>query len=98
MITTNEIKALLQKNKKRLVHELNQSKELVSLLKKSTHEKLSDVEKEQLKTQLLDVLKAIPALAIFLLPGGIILLPLVAKILPDILPSAFSAKEEDSSN
>jgi len=98
MITTNEIKALLQKNKKRLVHELNQSKELVSLLKKSTHEKLSDVEKEQLKVQLLDVLKAIPALAIFLLPGGIILLPLVAKILPDILPSVFSAEEEDSSN
>ena len=98
MITTDEIKTLLQKNKKRLVNELNQSKELVSLLKKSTHEKLSNKEKEQLKNQLLDVLKTIPALAIFLLPGGLILLPLVAKILPDILPSAFSTEDEDSLN
>jgi len=30
-----------------------------------------------------------PSLAIFLLPGGAILLPIVIKLFPDILPSAF---------
>ena len=30
-----------------------------------------------------------PALAIFMLPGGALLLPLVLKIIPDLVPSAF---------
>ena len=34
-----------------------------------------------------------PALAIFALPGGVVLLPLAAKILPfDLLPGALSGK------
>jgi hypothetical protein len=41
------------------------------------------------RLQLLDICKAIPALAIFMLPGGSLLLPLLIKLLPDILPSAF---------
>jgi hypothetical protein len=30
-----------------------------------------------------------PSLAIFMLPGGAVLLPLVLKIIPDLVPSAF---------
>ena len=89
MKTVEEIKELLQKNKMRLYQELSQSKEAMQLIRKSTHSKLSDEEKEKIKVQLLDICKSIPALAVFLLPGGALLLPLLIKLIPDILPSAF---------
>ncbi|MDJ0644628.1 MAG: LETM1 domain-containing protein [Flavobacteriaceae bacterium] len=95
MITQEEIVALLQKNKKRLEKELQQNKELFALLVKYTHTKLSDEEKEQMRHQLIEVFKTIPAFAIFLLPGGLILLPIVAKLIPDILPSAFRGDTEE---
>ena len=88
-----EIKDSIQKNKKRLAKELKESKELVVLLKKSTHKKLSEEEKSKVKTQLLDICKGIPAFVVFMLPGGALLLPLLIKFIPDILPSAF---QEDS--
>jgi hypothetical protein len=34
-----------------------------------------------------------PALAIFLLPGGALLLPIVLKIIPTLIPSAFRDNE-----
>ena len=89
MQTVDEIKVLLQKNKERLLQELKQSKEAISLIKKATHTNLSTEEKEKIKVQLLDICKSIPALAVFLLPGGALLLPLLIKLIPDILPSAF---------
>jgi hypothetical protein len=51
MNTVEEIKELLQKNKKRLDKELQQSKEAVSLIKKSMHSSLSEEEKEKVKIQ-----------------------------------------------
>lgn len=89
MKTVDEIKDLLQRNKKRLYQELSQSKEAMHLIRKSSHSKLSLEEKEKIKVQLLDICKSIPALAVFLLPGGALLLPLLIKLIPDILPSAF---------
>ncbi|MEO9571666.1 MAG: LETM1 domain-containing protein [Polaribacter sp.] len=89
MTSIEEIKLLLIRNKKRLDLELKQSKEAVYLIKKSTRSNLSEEEKEKIKVQLLDICKAVPALAVFLLPGGALLLPLLIKLIPDILPSAF---------
>ncbi len=89
MISTDEIKRILEKNSKSLLKELKQSKELVVLLNKSAYTKLTANEKSKVKSQLLDVLKSVPALAVFLLPGGVVLLPIIAKLIPDILPSAF---------
>ena len=89
MNSIEEIKTLLHKNKRRLALELKQSKEAVFLIKKATHSNLSEEEKEKIKIQLLDICKAIPSLAVFLLPGGALLLPLLIKLIPDILPSAF---------
>ena len=89
MTSLEEVKALLYRNKLRLDQELRQSKEAVVLIKKATHANLSAEEKEKIKIQLLDICKAIPALAVFLLPGGALLLPLLIKLIPDILPSAF---------
>jgi hypothetical protein len=90
--TIDEIKELLHRNKLMLYQELSQSKEAMSLIKKSTHTSLSEEEKLKIKIQLLDIFKAIPAFAVFMLPGGALLLPLLIKLIPDILPSAF--KEE----
>ena len=89
MTSIEEIKILLQKNKQNLAQELQQTKEAISLIKKGMHSNLSDEEKEKIKIQLLDVCKAIPSLAVFLLPGGALLLPILIKLIPDILPSAF---------
>ena len=94
MNTVEEIKALLHKNKLRLYQELSQSKEAMRLIKKSTHSKLTPEERLKIRIQLLDICKSIPALAVFLLPGGALLLPLLIKLIPDILPSAFRDKEE----
>jgi hypothetical protein len=89
MQTVEEIKLLLHRNKLRLYQELSQSKEAMQLLRKSTHTPLNDEERAKIRVQLIDICKAIPALAVFMLPGGALLLPLLIKLIPDILPSAF---------
>jgi Mg2+/Co2+ transporter CorC len=89
MTSLNEIKELLNKNKARLSKELAESKEVVQLIQKSTKKALTEEEKLKIKEQLLDICKAIPAFAVFMLPGGALLLPLLTKLIPDILPSAF---------
>jgi hypothetical protein len=91
--TKEELTILINKNKQLLIQELNESKELVKLLRKSTHQKLNDDEKLKVKNQLLDMLKGMPAFAIFMLPGGALLLPLLIKLIPNLLPSAFREKE-----
>lgn len=89
MQTIEEIKQLLHRNKLRLHQELLQSKEAMHLIKKSMHAHLTEEEKLKIRVQLLDICKAIPAFAVFMLPGGALLLPLLIKLIPDILPSAF---------
>lgn len=95
MTTIEEIKETIRVNKNRLAKELQESKELVALIKKSMHTTLTEEEKLKVKTQMLDICKAIPAFTVFMLPGGAILLPLLIKIVPDILPSSFTIDEED---
>jgi hypothetical protein len=84
---------ILGRNKDKLAAELKQSKELVSLIRKSTMTDLSPEEKETVKEQFKDLVKTMPSLAIFLLPGGALLLPLVLKVIPDLMPSAFRDNE-----
>lgn len=86
---------ILTRNKDKLAHELKESKELVSLIGKSTHSELSKEEKEKVKSQLADLGKTIPALTLFMLPGGAIILPLVLKIIPNLIPSAFRENQID---
>ena len=44
---------------------------------------------KQMQEQMMDIIKSIPSLAIFMLPGGAILLPIFIKFIPKLLPSAF---------
>ena len=84
---------ILGRNKDKLATELKQSKELVFLIKKSATTDLTKKEKEMVKEQFKDIVKSMPSLAIFLLPGGAFLLPLVLKVIPDLVPSAFRDNE-----
>ena len=88
--TTKNVEVLLSRNKNRLVKEISQSKELMLLLVASTRRDLDDAEKKKVKKQLLDICKSIPSLTIFLLPGGSLLLPILIKFIPKMLPSAFN--------
>jgi hypothetical protein len=87
--STKLVAKLIRRNGKRLQKELRDSKEVLGLLSQSTKRKLTDEEQKKVQTQLLDIFKSIPSLAIFMLPGGMLLLPLVIKLIPTLLPSAF---------
>lgn len=95
----NRFQAFVQKNKKKIISEVLESKELVELLRKSLNEDLSPEEKAKVREQTLDLLKTIPSLAIFALPGGAIALPILLKILPEeiLIPSSFRNKSEEKS-
>ncbi len=86
---SKNVSKLILRNSKRLKKELTESRELVALLSKSTVKDLSAEEKKKVQNQLLDIFKSIPSLAIFMLPGGAILLPIFIKLIPKLLPSAF---------
>jgi hypothetical protein len=92
--TTESVQVLISRNKNRLIKEVSQSKELMHLLAKSTHKELDKDEKKKIKVQILDICKTIPSLTIFLLPGGGLLLPILIKFIPQLLPSAFNENEE----
>ncbi|MFY7670906.1 LETM1 domain-containing protein [Tenacibaculum sp. MEBiC06402] len=98
MNSVEEIKLLLQKNKARLLEELAESKELVFLLKKSITTNLTEEEKAKVKEQTLDICKAVPAFTVFMLPGGALLLPLLIKLIPTILPSSFRKDNSEKFN
>jgi hypothetical protein len=86
---TRVVDRLISRNSKRLRKELLQSRELMVLLSKSTMRELSAEEKKKVQNQLLDIFKSIPSLAIFMLPGGAVLLPIFISLIPRLLPSSF---------
>ncbi|QWX85555.1 hypothetical protein H0I23_07920 [Cellulophaga sp. HaHaR_3_176] len=90
------VNKLILRNSKRLQKELSESKELVTLLSKSTMKDLTEEEKKKVQNQLLDIFKSIPSLAIFILPGGAVLLPIFIKLIPKLLPSSFDDNRLDN--
>ncbi len=89
------VNKLILRNSKRLQKELSESKELVALISKSTVRDLSSEERKKVQSQLLDIFKSIPSLAIFMLPGGVVLLPIFIKLIPKLLPSSFDENRID---
>jgi hypothetical protein len=65
------------------------------LLAYSTQRDLDKNEKKKVKKQLLDICKTVPSLTIFLIPGGSLLLPLLIKFIPQLLPSSFNENLAD---
>jgi hypothetical protein len=85
------VSAAVTDNVEALVTEIRETGELGQLLAKAAGgTALTADEKRKVKAQLIDLAKAVPALAIFAAPGGMLLLPLVAKLLPfSLMPSAW---------
>jgi len=81
----------LDKNMQALLLEARMMGELsVFLGKLAMGQSLTADERHRMRQELLDVAKAIPTLAIFAAPGGLLLLAALAKLLPfSLLPSAF---------
>ena len=94
------ITKILSNNLPKIQKEIQETKELSHLLYKwgrTGH--VSKAEKKIIKAQLLDILKAIPALAILIIPFGTLVLYLLIKMLPfNILPSAFIENEDHEIN
>ena len=84
---------ILGRNKDKFIEELHESKELIALVNKSLSQELTPHEKEKVKAQFRDLVKSMPAIAIFMLPGGMLLLPIILKIVPNLIPSAFKGNE-----
>lgn len=89
----DRVAAVVTENMEAIVTELRETGEMGTLIAKAASgQSLDATERRKVKDQLLDLAKAVPALAIFAAPGGLVLLPLLAKLLPfDLLPSAFHA-------
>ena len=75
-----------------LVTEVRETGELGQLLgRAAAGHTLTREERAKVKAQLIDLAKVVPALAIFAAPGGMLLLPLLSKLLPfNILPSSWA--------
>jgi hypothetical protein len=94
----DKVATVVTENLDAIAVEFRETGELGSLLAKAAAgQPLDATERKKVKEQLIDLAKAVPALAIFAAPGGMVLLPLLAKLLPfDLLPSAFVSKREAS--
>jgi hypothetical protein len=83
----------LAENVDALWSEIRETGDLAVLLaRRASGTQLDDDELARMKEQLIDVAKAVPSLAVFTLPGGMLLLPLLLRFLPfDLRPSSFRA-------
>ena len=73
---------LAEKNKTRLAHDLKSHDRMMHLLAKARGNDLTPEEKEKIRVELIDVLRAIPTFVIISLPQKFLTLPILLKILP----------------
>jgi tellurite resistance protein len=78
----NRMAHVTSNNKNKLLKEVQESKELMGLLKKAKSNELTDQEKKQMQVLLISVLKTIPTFVIISLPQRFLTLPILLKILP----------------
>jgi hypothetical protein len=89
-------KRLIIKNKAFILEEVLAVKGLMQLLMKqrNTDQKWTKEEKREIKNHLKSISKVIPALIIFLLPGGSLLLPFLAEVLDRRKTRRLQAQQE----
>ena len=94
------LQRVVVRNLDAVVREVRETGELAALLAKAASgNTLSAAEWIAVRAQLLDVARAVPSLALFALPGGAVLLPLLLRVLPfDLRPSAFRDVAEPGSH
>lgn len=73
---------IAEKNKGRLMKELQDNEEMMTLLKKARSNELTLEEKEKMRGELIAILKTVPTFVIISLPQKFLTLPILLKILP----------------
>jgi hypothetical protein len=73
---------IAEKNKGRLMKELQESDDIMNLLKKARSNELTLEEKERMRKELISILKTVPTFVIISLPQKFLTLPILLKILP----------------
>ena len=91
----HRVESVVRDNLEAIVTEVKETGDLANLLFKATHSELTPEEMARVRAQLLDICKTVPALALLVVPGGTIIVPILIKILPfNMMPSAFEDKDE----
>lgn len=78
----SRISKIAEKNRSRLLKEIHDSQDVLTLLKKARTEELTPDEGEQIRHELILMLKTIPTFVIISLPQRFLTLPILMKILP----------------
>lgn len=73
---------IAEKNKGRLQKEMQMNEDVMNLLRKARSNELTLAEKEQMRLQLIKMLKTLPTFVIIALPQKFLTLPILLKILP----------------
>ena len=76
------ISKIAEKNKGRLLKELQGSDEVMELIKKARTHELTPEEKDKMREELIQILKEVPTFVIISLPQKFLTLPILLKILP----------------
>jgi uncharacterized membrane protein YebE (DUF533 family) len=88
------IRGIVRAHLRSIVREVRETGDLMALMAAATQRTLTDAETTRMRRQLLDLCKTIPALAIFAAPGGAVLLPILARVLPfSLAPSSFEDEQ-----
>jgi len=79
----NYLKRLIVVNKEAILMEVLSINGLMQILMKTrnTDEKWTEQERKEIKMHLRNIAKIVPAVALFALPGGSFLLPILAEVL-----------------
>jgi len=77
----NTIKKSLLHYRETLLEEIQSIRDLMALLMKGAKKKWSKKELQEIKTQFAQLGKKVPVLMVFLLPGGLVLLPILVEVL-----------------
>lgn len=78
----SRVSKIAEKNKSRLLKEIQDSEDVLTLLKKARTEELTPEESEHIRHELILMLKTIPTFVIISLPQRFLTLPMLMKILP----------------
>ncbi len=78
----NRVSRIAEKNKTRLMNDLQENEKLLSLLQKARFNELTIEETEHVRLELIQLMKSIPTLVIVSMPLHFLTLPILLKILP----------------
>ena len=78
----SRVSRIAEKNKSRLLKEIQDSEDVLTLLKKARTEELTQEESERIRQELIVILKTVPTFVIISLPQRFLTLPMLLKILP----------------